>query len=310
MARTDDDTWSITESVGATALFVATARAFEARKADPLAIDPFAELLVSAAGGKWAAALRGEGPVFDTLGTGWFGTCFQRYQGARTRFFDEVFAEAAASGVRQYVIPAAGLDARAYRLGYPEGSRVFELDQPQVLDFKTQTLTGIGASPAAGRVIVPIDLRQDWPTALVNVGFAPTKPSAWILEGLLMYLSAEAETLLLERLLSLSAPGSWVGIEHMQPLDMDKIQQGMRLSAPELSDDSAASSSHFTELIYNEPRTDVVEWLTDKGWAAQDVPSSEHMAQLGHPIDPPIPGQAVPATTFMTTTLVAATLQP
>ncbi|EFV11972.1 SAM-dependent methyltransferase [Segniliparus rugosus] len=310
MPRTDDDTWSITESVGATALFVASARAFEARKADRLATDQFAEPLAKAAGGEWAQALRGEGPIYDVLGQGWFGEHFQRFQGARTKYFDEVFARAAAAGVLQFVILASGLDSRAYRLAYPNGSRVFELDQPQVLEYKARTLSEIGAKPATGRVTVPIDLRHDWPAALTASGFDPAKPTAWLIEGLLMYLPPEAETLLFERVVALSAPGSWAGIEHMQPIEADAMVQSMRAFEPGPARGGAGSHEDFADLIYNDPRPDPVQWFAAKGWAAEGVPLAEHMAQLGCPVEAPVPGQPVPATPFSTTTLVAARLQP
>ena len=310
MPRTDDDTWSITESVGATALFVATARAFEARKADRLATDQFAEPLTREAGGEWTQALRGEGPIFEMLGQGWFGEHFQRFQGARTEYFDGVFAKAAAAGVLQFVILASGLDSRAYRLAFPDGSRVFELDQPQVLEYKARTLSEIGAKPATGRVTVPIDLRHDWPKALTVAGFDPTKPAAWLVEGLLMYLPPEAETLLLERMVALSAPGSWAGIEHMQPIDAEAMLRDMRNFTPDSAKGGTGSYENFADLIYNDPRPDPVQWLAAKGWAAQGVPLAEHMAQLGCPIQAPVPGQPVPSTSFSTTTLVAAHLQP
>ena len=54
MARTDNDTWEITESVGATALGVASARAAETESDNPLIRDPFARVFLDAAGeGVW-----------------------------------------------------------------------------------------------------------------------------------------------------------------------------------------------------------------------------------------------------------------
>ena len=120
------------------------------------------------------------------LRSGEFGTHFVTFQGARTRYFDAYFAAAADAGVRQIVMLAAGLDSRAYRLGWSAGTTVFELDQPRVLEFKRQTLAG--ESPRAERREVPVDLREDWPAALQSSGFRPEQPSAWIAEGLLIYL--------------------------------------------------------------------------------------------------------------------------
>ena len=95
--------------------------------------------------------------------------------------------------MRQIVIPAAGLDSRAYRLAWPDGTVVFELDQPQVLEFKHEVLAGSGDAPTAERREIAVDLRDDWPQALRRSGFDPSRPSAWIVEGLLVYLPAAAQ---------------------------------------------------------------------------------------------------------------------
>lgn len=133
--RTEDDSWDVTTSVGSTGLLVAAARALETQKADPLAIDPYAEVFCRAAGGEWADVLDGKLPD-HYLTTGDFGEHFVNFQGARTRYFDEYFSRATAAGMKQVVILAAGLDSRAFRLQWPIGTTIFELDRPQVLDFK------------------------------------------------------------------------------------------------------------------------------------------------------------------------------
>ncbi len=181
--RTHDDNWDITTSVGATALLVATARALEAQKPDPLAVDPYAEMFCRAVGGNAADVLDGKKPDHQLKSLDW-GQHFVNYQGARTRFFDNYFLQAAEAGVRQVVILAAGLDSRAYRLAWPDATTIFELDRPQVLDFKREVLTEQGAKPNAERREIAIDLREDWPQALRDSGFEPAEPSAWIAEGL------------------------------------------------------------------------------------------------------------------------------
>ena len=191
--RTHDDNWDITTSVGSTALFVATARALEAQKPDPLAVDPFAGIFCHAVGGAAADVLDGKNPDHQ-LKTPDFGEHFVNFQGARTRFFDNYFLQAAEAGVRQVVILAAGLDSRAYRLAWPDGTTIFELDRPQVLDFKREVLAEQGATPNAERREIAIDLREDWPQALRDSGFDASKPSAWIAEGLLIYLPAAARS--------------------------------------------------------------------------------------------------------------------
>ena len=150
--RSDGDTWDITTSVGSTALFVATARALEAQKPDPLAVDPYAELFCRAVGGPAADVLDGNMPGHQLKTADW-GDHFVNFQGARTRYFDDYFRRAAEAGVRQVVILAAGLDSRAYRLDWPAGTTIFELDQPQVLDFKRESspATAPNRAPSVAR---------------------------------------------------------------------------------------------------------------------------------------------------------------
>ena len=135
------------------------------------------------------------------------------YQAVRTHFFDAYFADAVAAGTRQVVILAAGLDSRAYRLEWPAGTTVYEIDQPQVVEYKTATLDSAGAISKATRRTVPVDLRDDWPAALSAAGFDRSQPAAWLAEGLLPYLPAEAQDRLFEMLTELSVPGSQVAVE-------------------------------------------------------------------------------------------------
>ena len=125
----------------------------------------------------------------------------------RTRFFDDFFVDATAAGIDQAVILAAGLDSRPYRLPWPSGTVVYEIDQPQVVEFKTSTMAALGAEPTAQRRVVAVDLRDDWPTALRDAGFDPGRPSAWSAEGLLMYLPPDAQDRLFDNITALSAPG-------------------------------------------------------------------------------------------------------
>src|ERR1700739_3435635 len=174
--RSEGDTWDITTSVGSTALFVATARALEAQKPDPLAVDPYAEIFCRAVGGPSADVLDGKAPD-HRLKTADFGEHFVNFQGARTKYFDDYFRRAVHAGVRQVVILGSGLESRAYRLDWPAGTTIFELDRPQVLDFKREVLTENGAQPRAGRREIAVDLREDWPQALRDSGFDAAEPS-------------------------------------------------------------------------------------------------------------------------------------
>lgn len=186
--RTHDDTWDIKTSVGATAVMVAAARAVETDRPDPLIRDPYARLLVTnaGAGAIWEAMLDptlvAKAAAIDAE-TAAIVAYLRSYQAVRTNFFDTYFASAVAAGIRQVVILASGLDSRAYRLDWPAGTIVYEIDQPKVLSYKSTTLAENGVTPSAGRREVPADLRQDWPAALRDAGFDPTARTAWLAEA-------------------------------------------------------------------------------------------------------------------------------
>ncbi|BBZ18423.1 hypothetical protein MGAD_27580 [Mycolicibacterium gadium] len=179
-SRTDGDSWDLASSVGTTATMVAAARAVASRDADPLFDDPYAAALVRAVGLDFFTKLAdGEVELPDDGEPG--GPAFLATSIAvRTRFFDDFFTDAGAAGIRQAVILASGLDSRAYRLSWPEGTVVYEIDQPQVVRFKSATMESIGATPAAEQRTVGIDLREDWPKALCASGFDPHQPTAWV----------------------------------------------------------------------------------------------------------------------------------
>src|SRR5438105_8891078 len=195
MTRTDQDTWDLASSVGATATMVAAARALASGEADPIINDPFAAPLVRAVGLDFFRRLV-DGAIVSTEKPDGGERDLQLETDSiavRTRFFDDFFLNAARDGVCQSVILAAGLDARAYRLAWPPGSVVYEVDQPKVLEFKSTAMTDLGAEPTAERRAVAIDLRDDWPAALRASGFDATQPTAWSAEGLLMYLPPDAQ---------------------------------------------------------------------------------------------------------------------
>lgn len=275
--RTENDTWDIKTSVGSTALFVAASRALEAQKPDPTAIDPYAEVFCRAAGGEWADVLDGGVPDHP-LKTELFGEYFVNYQGARTRYFDNYFQGAAAAGVRQIVLLAAGLDSRGYRLPWPDATVVFELDQPQVLEFKREVLARHGDAPTAERREVAVDLRNDWPQALRDKGFDPSKPSAWIAEGLLIYLPAAAQQQLFSGIDSLAAPGSHLALEEAVPLDADAFE------AKREEERAAGNEGTFFTLVYNEQHAPAHEWFGSRGWWAVTTPLPYQLRSLGRPV--------------------------
>jgi methyltransferase (TIGR00027 family) len=285
--RTDGDSWDITESVGATALSVAAARAVATATADPLIRDEFAYLLVSSAGKPWA---RLASPGLEWIGDDEHGrrshllAC--EYQAVRTHFFDTYFADAVATGIRQVVILAAGLDSRAYRLDWPAGTTVYEIDQPRVVQYKTATLESAGAAPKATRRTVPIDLREDWPAALAATGFDRAQPTAWLAEGLLPYLPAEAQDRLFEMLTELSAPGSQVAVEafNLGTGDPERRRAARRVRFERMRDRLGLNINVETLTYQESDRADAAEWLTAHGWQVSAVSNADEMARLGRPI--------------------------
>ncbi|MGV0811124.1 class I SAM-dependent methyltransferase [Mycolicibacterium boenickei] len=293
--RTDDDNWDITTSVGQTALFVAASRALEARKADPLAVDQHAEAFCRAVGGDWTAAVEGTDPEHP-LHTE-FGESFVNFQGARTKYFDAYFTRAIDAGVQQVVMLAAGLDSRAYRLPWADGTVVYELDQPRVLEFKRDTMERLGVTPTAERREVAVDLREDWPQALRANGFDPSRPSAWIAEGLLIYLPASAQERLFAGIDEMAASGSFVGVEEAIPMPAEAFD-AKRSEALAAGDPNA-----FFALVYNEQHAPADKWFGSRGWDAVATPLHEYLHQVSRPV--PSPGSEAGLMTS-TITLVSA----
>ena len=216
MPRTDNDTWDLASSVGATATMVAAARAVATKADDAVIDDPFAEPLVRAVGVDFFTRLATGDLRPEDLDGGESPVGMRRIadgMAVRTRFFDDFFADAGRAGIRQAVILASGLDARAYRLDWPAGMVVFEIDQPEVIAFKTGDAGRPRRRADRRPRTVAIDLREDWPAALPAAGFDTTKPTAWIAEGLFGYLPPEAQDRLLDQITELSAPGSRIATE-------------------------------------------------------------------------------------------------
>jgi methyltransferase (TIGR00027 family) len=291
VTRTDNDSWEITESVGATALGVASARAAETRSENPLISDPFAQVFLDAVGdGVWNWHSGPELPAEVIEAEPELPLQMQSmvsYMACRTAFFDQFFLEATRAGIRQVVILAAGLDSRSWRLPWPHGTTVYELDQPRVLEFKLSTLAEHGAEPACNRVAVAVDLRQDWPAALRQAGFDPSVPSAWSAEGLMPYLPAAAQDLLFERVQGLTAAGSRVAVEALGPKFIDpefrtKRRERMdRIRAVVAEVDPQRQVPRTDELWYFEEREDVGDWFRRRGFDVTVTPSLELMAGYG-----------------------------
>jgi methyltransferase (TIGR00027 family) len=255
--------------VGLTALGVARARANESARPDRLFFDPYARDFVGAGAPALAdqaaaagASVTGAAPV-DLRGL------IDAYAAIRTRFFDDYLLQASTAGIRQVAVLGAGLDTRAYRLAWPDGTQLFELDTQDVFRFKEPVLQARAAAAACQRAVVPVDLRDDWPAAIGAAGFDPGQPTAWLLEGLLMYLGEADRDLLLDRVGHLSASGSQLGLEPpgwtipasfapsvaLGRADQSFVEQLLTLSA-------AARSSEVSVA-------DPVAWLAGHGWRAQ-----------------------------------------
>ncbi len=269
MARTDKDTWDLASSVGATATAVAASRAMASQNPDALLHDPWADPLVRAVGVNTFVKLidgeieHGDDPLLNRR-------AMNEQIAVRTRYFDEFFMRATESGIRQAVILASGLDTRAYRLPWPAGTKVFEIDQPQVIAFKTGTLADLGAEPTAERTTVAIDLRDDWPAALVDGGFDPQQPTAWSAEGLLVYLPPDAQDRLFDNIAALSAPGSRIATEHM---DMRDVPADWAERLTERSQ-RIGSNINLAELFYTGDRNPAADYLGEHGWRT-DIRTTE-----------------------------------
>jgi methyltransferase (TIGR00027 family) len=276
MTRTENDTWDLASSVGATATAVAASRAIASQGPDSLLDDPWADRLVRAVGLEALIKLV-DGRIEDNDDPLLNRRAMSEQIAVRTRFFDDFFIQATAAGIGQAVILASGLDTRAYRLPWPAGTAVFEIDQQEVIDFKTRTLDGLGATPAAQRRTVAIDLRDDWPAALVAAGLDVEKPTAWSAEGLLVYLPPEAQDRLFDNIADLSAPGSRIATEHMdlQNIPADWAEKLTRRSR------RIGSNINLAELFYAGDRNSAAEYLGSHGWSVEIKTTEEAYAANG-----------------------------
>jgi methyltransferase (TIGR00027 family) len=298
--RTEGDSWGPASSVGATATMVAASRAVASQGPAALLDDPLADPLVRAVGlDPFVRIIDGEinfedDPLLNRK------TRTEQIA-VRTRFFDDFFTGATKDGVRQAVILASGLDTRAYRLRWPAGTVVYEIDQPQVIEFKTTTLAGLGATPTAERRAVGIDLREDWPAALRESGFDVTQPTAWSAEGLLPYLPPEAQDRLFDNITALSAPGSQLATEHVPDPNAFTYERLQRISERWRR---FGFNLNAADLFYHGERSVVIDYLTTHGWQVTPHPARELYARNGFEFP-----EDEMAATFGDMSYVAATLK-
>jgi methyltransferase (TIGR00027 family) len=268
--------------VSRTALGVARVRARESARDDRLFDDPLAALFVAAAGvpGADEGAAAGAG---NPLGA---ALAFQIV--VRTRFFDDQLRDACRNGCRQVVLIAAGLDGRAFRLDWPDGVRLFEVDLPEVLAFKDAVLAEHGVAPRCARHAVAADLRGDWPATLAAAGFDAGRPTAWLSEGLLIYLGAADAAAVLAAVEAQSAPGSRLALES------GGGHAWLRGQA-----EATPGAGHLASLWQGGLGEDVAEWLRARGWETRT-----------HPLAALAAGYGRPARTTTQSGLVTATWQP
>ncbi len=283
MTRSEGDTWDLASSVGATATMVAAARAAATRHPQPVITDEFAEPLVRAVGldvfSKLASGELDSDDLEQSMGFPRMTDTFA----ARARFYDEYFADATAAGLRQVVIVASGLDARPYRLSWPAGTVVYEIDQPEVIEFKISTLSKLGAVPAAEHRPVGIDLREDWPAALRAAGFDAAGPTAWLAEGVLIgFLPPEAEVRLLDNVIALSASGSRFSADFGTITDSsEQAQEQARLMSEGWR--RHGLDMDIAGLTYPGEHTDVAAHLQGRGWTTVRSELTDLFAAAGLP---------------------------
>jgi methyltransferase (TIGR00027 family) len=221
----------------------------------------------------------------------------------RTRLIDDYFADAGAAGVRQVVILASGLDARAYRLPWASGTTVFEIDQPAVIEWKTRSLREMGAQPTAALHTVAIDLRHDWPAALRAAGFDPAAATAWSADGLLAFLPSDAQDRLLDSITALSAPGSRLIAENMSGRDGAATAMQDRMSETVDRWRAHGFDIEMTDLWYPGDRHDVADYLNARGWTTDQTTMADLFAEYGQTLA----GSADETADFGSFTYVTAT---
>lgn len=256
-----------TSGVGLTAIAAAAARAVESSRPDQLIDDPLAAAFVAAANPPMPLPVRwpdrdaalSDREILLLHGAG--------YVGLRARFGDDQL-RACVAGAGQVVVLAAGLDTRAFRLDWPDGVRLFEIDQPSMLEFKDVVLREQGAVARCARTAVGADLRDDWAPVLADAGFDAGRPSVWLAEGLLQYLSADAERALFERIHDLSAPGSHLVVE--RTVGIAALVDGA--NGERLREISQRIGIAMDQLLDTEARPDPAAWLAVHGWAVTEHP--------------------------------------
>jgi methyltransferase (TIGR00027 family) len=268
---------TLPDGVGWTSLLTAYARAQEESRPDAMFPDPWASLLVRAALDTSDDELPRLGPARDD-GSSVLWDMFVAYFGAgRTPFFDDQVRVGLDDGAEQVVVLASGMDGRAARLDVPDGVRVFEVDTAPVHRFKDAVLAEADAD-VDRRVPVVADLREDWPSALVEAGFQPGRPTVWTIEGLLMYLPPDGCDALLRRAAEITGPGSRFAVEYFRRVpEPDSVP---------LADEGERHAIRTILSLFEEgPDADPATWFARAGLRAQTVTEvPEELRRLGRPV--------------------------
>ncbi len=263
------ETPAVPSGVGMTAIGVARVRAAETLRPDRLFADPLAAEFVAAAG--WPPVTEESVDEERDVTPRW--RALLRSIIVRTRFLDEYMRDAVEAGCRQVALLGAGLDARAFRLDWPPGTRLFELDTKEMLDFKESVVRAAGAQPGCERIAVAGDLLDDFPSALTKAGFDPDQRTAWIAEGLLVYLTAGQNEELLRRVGELSAPASRLALTVTSQSRLDQLR----------ADRPADAAPSVVDMWQSGAPADPVAWLAGHGWIAEASDPTELAAAYGRP---------------------------
>jgi methyltransferase (TIGR00027 family) len=137
------------------------------------------------------------------------------YFNARTCYFDDVLLQEADAGLDQLVLLGAGFDSRPIRFAEQlAGTRVFEVDMPQVLRTRAERLAGVAAHPAS--VAVPIDFENDdLGAALSAKGYRPSARTLFLWEGVTYYLPPSAVEGVLASVASQTQGGSSIVFDYV-----------------------------------------------------------------------------------------------
>jgi methyltransferase (TIGR00027 family) len=258
--------------VGLTAIGVAAIRAAESERPDRLFDDPYA-----AGFARWAGDWRPGPTAPATDAAARTRSRLILWIIVRTRFLDDVLLNACAGSCRQVVILGAGLDSRAFRLPWPDGTRLWELDLADVIEFKERVLHAESWRAGCERITVPVDLAEDWSEPLLGAGFDAGAPVAWVAEGLLAYLSADVRDALVARAAALSVPGSRMGLT---------LAASDRLAAwRKAHPDGKADRGDYMALFRSTAPDDPIGWLAAQGWQASLFDVAERSAAYGRGLD-------------------------